>query len=111
MRGTTVDITFHVPIRLIFIVFTNCAGWSTCAIDRLINGAWSAANNELTTVKVKSKNIQNIQLKNSGEYMKAAPFDKSGIYFIEFDNTNEMEHKTEYLKDYIKIDSLKVQYE
>jgi len=62
-------------------------------------------------INLTSKNIQNIQLKNSGEYMKSAPFDKSGIYFIEFNSTKEMENITEYLKDYIKIDSLKVQDE
>jgi biotin carboxylase len=65
-------------------------------------------NSNVTNLK--NKNTQNIQLKNSGEYMKAAPFDKSGIYFIEFDNNEEMESKTESLKDYIKIDTLKVQY-
>jgi len=59
-------------------------------------------------VNLKNKNIQNIQLKNCGEYMKSAPFDKSGIYFIEFDNADEMEIRTENLKDYIKIESLKV---
>lgn len=59
-------------------------------------------------VNLQSKNIQNIQLKYSGQKMKPAPFDKSGIYFIEHDNVQDMEEKTEKLKDYIVIETLKV---
>jgi hypothetical protein len=40
--------------------------------------------------------------------MKPAPFDKSGIYFIEHDSTKEMEDKTEKLKDYIIIETLDI---
>lgn len=54
------------------------------------------------------KSIQNIQLKYSGEKMEPAPFDKSGIYFIEYENSTEMEEKTEKLKDYIVIETLDV---
>lgn len=59
-------------------------------------------------VNLKSKNIQNIQLKDSGQIMKSAPFDKSGIYFIEFDNAKEMEEITEKIKDYIEVETLNV---
>ena len=59
-------------------------------------------------VNLMSKNIQNIQLKYSGQTMKVAPFDKSGIYFIEYDNAKEMEEKTEILKDCIEIETLDI---
>lgn len=59
-------------------------------------------------VDLESKNIQNVQLKYSGQKMKSAPFDKSGIYFIEHDSTSEMEEKTEKLKDYIVIETLDI---
>ena len=57
---------------------------------------------------MKNENIENIQLKTSGQIMKAAPFDKSGIYFIEFNDAKEMEDKTEMLKDYIFIEKLNI---
>lgn len=50
--------------------------------------------------------IQNVQLKYSGEQMKAAPFDKSGIYFIEHHNAEEMEKLTEKLKNHVIIETL-----
>lgn len=59
-------------------------------------------------IKLKNENIENIQLKTSGQIMKAAPFDKSGIYFIEFNDAKEMEDKTEMLKDYIFIEKLNI---
>ncbi len=59
-------------------------------------------------VNLKSKNIQNIPLKHSGQKMKPAPFDKSGIYFIEHDNALEMEKRTEELKDYIVLETLNI---
>jgi biotin carboxylase len=59
-------------------------------------------------VNIKSKNIQNVQLKYSGQKMNPAPFDKSGIYFIEHDNAQEMERLTEKLKDYISIETLEI---
>lgn len=40
--------------------------------------------------------------------MKPAPFDKSGIYFIEHDSAKEMEEKTEKLKDYIVMETLDI---
>lgn len=40
--------------------------------------------------------------------MKEAPFDKSGIYFIEHENFKEMEEKTEKLKDYIILETLDI---
>ncbi len=57
-------------------------------------------------VNLESKNIQNVQLKYSGEKIKDAPFDKSGIYFIEHSSAKEMEALTEKLKDYIVIETL-----
>lgn len=54
------------------------------------------------------KSIQNVQLKYSGQMMKPAPFDKSGIYFIEYENAIEMEEKTEKLKEYVVIDTLDI---
>lgn len=59
-------------------------------------------------VNLESKNIQNVQLKYSGQNMKPAPFDKSGIYFIEHSSAKEMEDKTEKLKDYIVIETLHI---
>ena len=50
--------------------------------------------------------LQNIQLKYSGEVMKAAPFDKSGIFFVEHKNAKTMEDKTEKMKDYVVIETL-----
>lgn len=61
-----------------------------------------------STIRLKNKNIVNIQLKTSGQKMKAAPFDKSGIYFIEFNDAEEMECKTEILKDFILIEKLNI---
>jgi carbamoylphosphate synthase large subunit len=59
-------------------------------------------------VNLECKNIQNVQLKYSGHKMKPAPFDKSGIYFIEHDNIQEMEDKTEKLKNYIILEALEL---
>lgn len=59
-------------------------------------------------VNLEAKNIQNIQLKYSGQKMEPAPFDKSGIYFIEHDSAKEMEEKTENLKDYIILETLEL---
>ncbi len=50
--------------------------------------------------------VQNVQLKYSGEQMKAAPFDKSGIYFIEHISAQEMEELTEKLKDFVVLETL-----
>lgn len=50
--------------------------------------------------------LQNIQLKYSGEAMKRAPFDKSGIFFVEHQNTETMEDTTEKMKDYVVIETL-----
>lgn len=52
--------------------------------------------------------IQNVQLKYSGQRMKAAPFDKSGIYFIEYKSKQEMEKLTEKIKDFVVIESLDI---
>lgn len=59
-------------------------------------------------INMESKNIQNIQLKKSGEKMKAAPFDKSGIYFIEHESIEKMESLTKDLKDYISLELLEI---
>ena len=53
--------------------------------------------------------IQNVPLKYSGEEMKAAPFDKSGIYFVEHSNPQKMEILTEKLKDYVVLETLERQ--
>lgn len=59
-------------------------------------------------VNLASKNIQNVQLKYSGQKMKPAPFDKSGIYFIEHNSVQEMEERTKILKDYIILETLDI---
>lgn len=58
------------------------------------------------SLNLNSPRIQNVQLKYSGEPMKAAPFDKSGIYFIEHQSAEEMENLTEKLKNYVVIETL-----
>lgn len=58
------------------------------------------------SLNLNSPCIQNVQLKYSGEAMKAAPFDKSGIYFIEHKSAEEMENITEKLKDYVVIETI-----
>jgi biotin carboxylase len=57
---------------------------------------------------IESKYIENIQLKRCGEVIKAAPFDKSGIYFIEFFSKEEMIKNTKLLKDFVKIKSFPI---
>lgn len=59
-------------------------------------------------VNLENKNIQNVQLKYSGERMKTAPFDKSSIYFIEHKFLEEMENLTEEMKKYIIIETLDI---
>ena len=59
-------------------------------------------------VKLENKDVQNIQLKYCGQKMKPAPFDKSGIYFIEHNNLQDMEELTEKLKEYIVIETLDI---
>jgi len=59
-----------------------------------------------SSITIDSKNIQNVQLKYSGEQMKAAPFDKSGIYFIEHENADDMELFTGKLKDFVVLETL-----
>lgn len=61
-----------------------------------------------SAINIKSRSIQNVQLKYSGQKMKVAPFDKSGIYFIEFDNSEEMEEKTQRLKEYVFLETLDI---
>ncbi|MDD5159203.1 MAG: ATP-grasp domain-containing protein [Sulfuricurvum sp.] len=61
-----------------------------------------------SSLNINSPHIQNVQLKYSGEPMKAAPFDKSGIYFIEHHNVEEMETLTEKLKDYVALETLEL---
>jgi carbamoylphosphate synthase large subunit len=59
-----------------------------------------------SSLKLSALSIENVQLKYCGESMKAAPFDKSGIYFIEHQSAEEMENLTEKLKDYVVIETL-----
>ena len=58
------------------------------------------------SLDINNVNIQNVQLKYSGEEMEAAPFDKSGIYFIEFHDIDTMEDMTKKLKDFTTIETL-----
>lgn len=53
-------------------------------------------------------NIQNVQLKLSGEKMNAAPFDKSGIYFIQHPSAKAMENLTVTMKDHVILETLKI---
>lgn len=55
-------------------------------------------------LNVNCLNSQNVQLKCSGEEMKAAPFGKSGIYFIEHESSKNMELLTEKFKDFIVLE-------
>jgi biotin carboxylase len=59
-----------------------------------------------SNLNLNSPYIQNVQLKYSGEPMKAAPFDKSGIYFIEHKSAGDMEILTEKLKDFVVLETL-----
>ena len=61
-----------------------------------------------SVICLESKNIQNVQLKYSGQKMKAAPYDKSGIYFIEHNSSEDMEDKTERLNDFVTIETLDI---
>jgi biotin carboxylase len=61
------------------------------------------------SLNLNSPCIQNVQLKYSGEQMKAAPFDKSGIYFIEHKSVEEMEKLTKQLKDFVIIETLQIE--
>jgi len=62
-----------------------------------------------SSLDIPGANIENVQLKYSGEKMKAAPHDKSGIYFIRFDSAQSMEAYTEVLKDHVKIETLDIE--
>jgi len=55
-------------------------------------------------LKISSRNISNVQLKLSGEPMKAAPYGRSGIYFIESETADEMEKLTKNLYKYVVIE-------
>lgn len=59
-----------------------------------------------SSLKLNTLSIENVQLKYCGESMKVAPYDKSGIYFIEHQSIEEMENLTERLKDYVIIETL-----
>jgi hypothetical protein len=61
-----------------------------------------------SSVNLDCKSIENIQLKYSGEPMKTAPFDKSGIFFVEFFSRDDMQNKTELLKNFTSIKKLQV---
>jgi len=61
-----------------------------------------------SNININSMSIKNVQLKYSGEKMKAAPFDKSGIYFIEHENYHEMEKLTEKIKDFVVLETLEL---
>lgn len=61
-----------------------------------------------SSINIDSLCIQNVQLKYSGEDMKVAPFDKSGIYFIEHKSAEDMENLTEKSKDFIVLETLNI---
>ena len=61
-----------------------------------------------SSMNIDNSTIQNVQLKYSGEKMEAAPFDKSGIYFIEHKSLESMEALTEDLKDYVTLETLEL---
>jgi glutathione synthase/RimK-type ligase-like ATP-grasp enzyme len=50
--------------------------------------------------------VENVQLKCIGEKLAAAPYGKSGIYFIEHKTKNAMESLTAKLKEYVTIKTL-----
>ena len=59
-----------------------------------------------SSLNIDSVTTQNVQLKYSGEEMKAAPFGKSGIYFVEHKSAEEMETLTEKMKEFVVIEKL-----
>ena len=61
-----------------------------------------------SSINLQCLKVENIQLKNSGEKMKRAPFDKSGIYFIEHESKEDMEELTKKLKDFVVIDQFTI---
>ena len=46
------------------------------------------------------------QLKKSGERLKAAPFDKAGIYFIEHSNKKKMQEITQDMRRFVNIECI-----
>lgn len=60
-------------------------------------------------VTLENKKTKYIPLKYSGTKMDVAPFDKSGIYFIEHDKKSQMEKLTKKLKEYIIIEDLDIE--
>ena len=53
-------------------------------------------------------NYVNFQLKKCGEQLKAAPYDKAGIYFIEHKDNEKMHRLTEGMRDCVDIESIAV---
>lgn len=56
---------------------------------------------------IPSKNVNYFQLKESGQILKEAPFDKIGIVFAEFDTLDEIEKYTPLMSKFIEIQSIK----
>ena len=71
-----------------------------------------SVNNECvyigSTLNLTNVKVQNIQLKYSGEKMRSAPYDKSGIYFIEFESADAMESNTEQIRDFVQVETLTI---
>jgi len=62
-------------------------------------------------LNLKNTKVQNVQLKYSGDSMKPAPFDKSGLFFVEHATATDMEKLTEQLKDLVEIETLNIEIE
>lgn len=51
----------------------------------------------------------NYQLKKTGERMKAAPFDKAGIYFVEHDSAKKMQSLTAEMRHFVDIECIRIE--
>ncbi|QDC44304.1 ATP-grasp domain-containing protein [Methylophilus medardicus] len=57
---------------------------------------------------IPSVSSQFVSLKNSGEHLKEAPFDKAGILFVEFESQQQMEEVTPLMAGYVNINSYNI---
>ncbi len=55
------------------------------------------------SINIPAKFNEYVPLKNSGELLKEAPFDKVGIVFSQFEDAKQMEASTSLLASYVKI--------
>tara|TARA_R110002126_G_scaffold10245_65_gene46706 strand:- start:4392 stop:5561 length:1170 start_codon:yes stop_codon:yes gene_type:complete len=61
------------------------------------------------SLKLDCVDMVNYQLKKSGEKMKAAPYDKSGIYFIEHYSEDEMLEHAENMRYFVNVDCVRIE--